>query len=88
VLPFVAGIARDRVAVIFVEAAYAVDLAVVLFLQVVGLLVSKVGVVCRRAGNAPGEWFDVLTSDSGGPKEVCHAITSTVGVVVGGDRFR
>jgi hypothetical protein len=29
-----------------------------------------------------------LTSDSGGPKEVCHAITSTVGVVVGGDRFR
>lgn len=89
VLPFVAGIARDRVAVIFVEAAYAVDLAVVLFLQVVGvLLVGKLGVVCRRARNAPGEWLDVLTSDSGGPKEVCHAITSGVGVVVGGDRFR
>ena len=32
VLPFVAGITRDRVAVVFVEAAYAVDLAVVFLL--------------------------------------------------------
>ena len=89
VLPFVAGIACDRVAVIFVKAAYAVDLAVVLLLQVVGVcLVSEMRVVWRRAGNAPGEWLDVLTSDSGGPIEVCHAITSAFEVVVGGDRFR
>ena len=89
VLPFVAGIACDRVAVVFVEAAYTVYLAIVLLLEIVGLwLVSEVGVVCRRAGNAPGEWLDVLTGDSGGSKEVCHAITSASKVVVGGDRFR
>jgi hypothetical protein len=89
VLPFVAGIACDRVAVIFVEAAYAVYLAVVLLLQVVRvLLISKGGVLWRRTGNTRGEWLDVWTGDSGGPKEVCHAITSAFEVVVGGDRFR
>lgn len=89
VLPFVAGIACDRVAVVLIEAAYAVDLAIIFLLQIIGmLLISELCVVCRRAGNAPGEWLYVLTSDSGGPVEVCHAITSAFEVVVGGDGFR
>ena len=88
-LPCVALIAGDGVAVILVEAADAVYLAVVL-LVLVGLLLlrSELGVCGRRAGNAPGERLDVLTSDSGGTKEVCHAITSAIRVVVGGDGFR
>ena len=89
VLPFVAGVARDRVAVVFVEAAYAVYLAIVLLVEIIGVLfISKVCVVCRRAGDTPSEWLDVLTSDSGRPKEVCHAITSAFEVVVGGDGVR
>lgn len=89
VLPFVAGIACDRVAVVFVEAAYAVYLAIVLLLEIIRvLLVSELRVVCHRAVDTPGEWLDVLTIDSGRPKEVCHAITSAFKVVVGGDGFR
>lgn len=89
VLPFVAGIACDRVAVVFVEAAYAVYLAIVLLLEIIRvLLVSELRVVCHWAVDTPGEWLDVLTIDSGRPKEVCHAIASTFEVVVGGDGFR
>lgn len=89
-LPFVALVACDSVAVVLVEAADAVDLAIVLLFEFIRLLllVSELSVVCRRAGDAPGERLDILTSGSGGSEEFCHAITSAIEVVVGGDGFR
>ena len=89
VLPLVAGVAGDGIAIILVEAADTVDLAIVFLLEVVGVLARDVvwRVVCR-AGDAPGEWLGFLTVGSGGAEEVCHAITSAIEVVECGDWFR
>ena len=90
VLPFIAGVAGDGVAVVLVEAAYAVYLTVILFLVIVWILVGSVVrcMVWRRAGDAPDVRLGFLTVGSGGPEEVCHAITSAIKVVVCGDGFR
>ena len=90
VLPFVAGVAGDGVAVVLVEAAYAVYLAVIFLLDIVWILVRDVlrCIVWRWASDAPDVWLGFLTVGSGGAEEVCHAITSAIEVVGCGDWFR
>jgi hypothetical protein len=89
VLPLVACVAGDGVAVILVEAAYAVYLAIVFLLEVVGVLARDMVLwVFWRAGDTTGEWLGFLTVGSGWAEEVCHAITSAIEVVGCGDWFR
>jgi hypothetical protein len=88
VLPLVAGVAGDGVAIVLVEAAYAVDLAIVFLLEVIGILARDMVLCVVWARDAPVEWLGFLTVGSGGAEEVCHAITSAIEVVGCGDWFR
>ena len=89
VLPLVTCVTGDGVAVVLVEAADAVYLAVVFLLEVVGVRARNMLLwVFWRAGDTTGEWLSFLTVGSGWAEEVCHAITSAIEVVECGDWFR